>query len=179
MIKLNTIQAYLLFLIIIFAASCKDDKKIITDNDYGQFRNPLLEVNKGLVKKDADRIKKFCSRRNWEMQVSERGLFYQIYEHGNGDSARKERFATLEYRVELLDGTICYTSDSLGPMKFRIGKGGVESGLEEGIMMLREGDKARFILPPYMAHGLIGDEFRIPPRSIIVYDVELLNISDN
>jgi FKBP-type peptidyl-prolyl cis-trans isomerase len=44
--------------------------------------------------------------------------------------------------------------------------------------MLREGDKARFILPPHIAHGLLGDENRIPPRSVIVYEVELLNISD-
>jgi FKBP-type peptidyl-prolyl cis-trans isomerase len=53
-----------------------------------------------------------------------------------------------------------------------------ESGLEQGILMMQEGDKARFILPPHLAHGLLGDENMIPARSIIVYEVELLDISE-
>jgi FKBP-type peptidyl-prolyl cis-trans isomerase len=59
-----------------------------------------------------------------------------------------------------------------------VGKGGVESGLEEGILLLHEGDKARFVLAPHLAHGLIGDENRIPPRSIIIYYIELLAVYD-
>jgi FKBP-type peptidyl-prolyl cis-trans isomerase len=33
-------------------------------------------------------------------------------------------------------------------------------------------------MPPYLAHGILGDENKIPPRSIIVYDVEVLEIAD-
>jgi FKBP-type peptidyl-prolyl cis-trans isomerase len=40
------------------------------------------------------------------------------------------------------------------------------------------GDKARLILPPHLAHGLLGDENRIPARSIIVYEIELLDITN-
>jgi FKBP-type peptidyl-prolyl cis-trans isomerase len=54
----------------------------------------------------------------------------------------------------------------------------VESGLEEGILLLREGDKAKFILPPHLAHGLLGDDNKIPARSIIVYDLELLSLEN-
>ena len=42
--------------------------------------------------------------------------------------------------------------------------------------MLKKGSKARFILPPHLAHGLIGDENRIPARAIIIYDIEVLSI---
>jgi len=52
----------------------------------------------------------------------------------------------------------------------------VESGLEEGILLLRVGDKATFIMPPHLAHGLQGDGDRIPARSIIMYDVLLLKV---
>jgi len=84
----------------------------------------------------------------------------------------------LNYRISLLDGTLCYSSDSLGVKEFAIGHGGVESGLEEGILLLKVGDKARFIMPPFKAHGLLGDMKKIPARSIIVYEIELLKLID-
>ena len=113
------------------------------------------------------------------MSTTETGLWYQIYEHGTGDSARNGLIASLKYTVSLLDGTLCYTSDSTGEKTFLIGQGGVESGLEEGILLMRCGDKARFIMPPHLAHGLPGDNDKIPPRSTIVYQVELLNLTNH
>ena len=138
----------------------------------------LLRINKYLVGKDADIIRGYLKRRNWTMNTSPTGLWYMIYRKGNGAPAKTGKEATINYKVWLLDGTLCYSSDSLGQKKFRIGKGGVEKGLEEGILLLHVGDKARFIMPPHLADGLIGDEDRIPPRSIILYDLELVNISD-
>ena len=41
---------------------------------------------------------------------------------------------------------------------------------------MRAGDKARFIIPPHLAYGLLGDENRIPARSIIIYQVELVDV---
>ena len=52
----------------------------------------------------------------------------------------------------------------------------VESGLHEGVQLMRVGDKSRMIMPPHLAHGILGDGDCIPRRAIIIYDVELLNI---
>jgi len=60
---------------------------------------------------------------------------------------------------------------------FRIGHDDIESGLDIGIRMMREGDKAMFILPPNLAYGLLGDEKCIPARSIIVYELTLIKVS--
>jgi len=106
------------------------------------------------------------------------GLWYMIYEKGEGKKSKEGLYATINYNIALLDGPQCYSSDSLGPKRFKIGRSLVESGLEEGILLLTEGDKARFILPPHLAHGLVGDDNRIPARSIIVYDVELLSLNN-
>lgn len=138
----------------------------------------LMRINKYLVKKDADAIKGFVNRRGWNMTQTKAGLWYEITEHGNGAKAETDKIATLEYKVWLLDGTLCYSSDSLGNKSFVIGKGRVEPGLELGILLLREGDKARFIMLPHLAYGLIGDENRIPARATIVYEVHLLKIAD-
>jgi len=140
-------------------------------------KESLIRANKGLVTIDQERIEAFAERHQWDMHTTETGLWYQIYEHGDGDSARNGLIASLKYTVSLLDGTLCYSSDSTGEKTFLIGQGGVESGLEEGILKMRCGDKARFIMPPHLAHGLPGDNDKIPSRSTIVYQVELLNLT--
>jgi FKBP-type peptidyl-prolyl cis-trans isomerase len=137
-----------------------------------------MKINKYLVEKDADAIRGYINRHGWKMQESKAGLWYEITNTGTGKKAETGKTATLEYQVRLLNGTPCYSSDSLGNKTFTIGKGGVEPGLELGILMLREGDKARFIMPPHLAHGLVGDQNKIPARATIVYEVHLLKISD-
>lgn len=141
-------------------------------------KESLIRANKGLVTIDHERIEAFAERHQWEMSTTETGLWYQIYDHGDGDSVRIGLIANINYTVSLLDGTVCYSSDSTGQKSFVIGHGGVESGLEEAILMMRVGDKARFIMPPHLAHGLPGDNDKIPARSTIVYQVELLNLTD-
>jgi FKBP-type peptidyl-prolyl cis-trans isomerase len=53
----------------------------------------------------------------------------------------------------------------------------VESGLHEGVQLLSPGDSAILVIPSYRAHGLIGDQDRIPMRSSVVYRVGLVKLS--
>lgn len=168
--------------IIILAFSfscCNRHNQRLNDEQKASQKEAFIKANKGLVTLDQERIESYVNRHGWQMQKTKTGLWYQIYEPGTGALASTGQVAHLKYEVSLLDGTICYTSDSLGIMNFRIGQGGVESGLEEAILLMHVGDKGRFIMPPGMAHGLLGDENKIPPRSIIVYHAELLNLTSN
>jgi FKBP-type peptidyl-prolyl cis-trans isomerase FkpA len=177
MIQIRNINLFLV-LSFIFVFSCRnasDEQK--PENPLGESES-LMKVNRYFVEKDAEIIESFVKRRNWQMDITESGLWYMVYEKGHGPKAAVGKVARIEYRIFLLDGTICYNSERSGPKQFTIGRGGVESGLEEGILMLRTGDKARFILPPHLAYGLVGDENKIPPRSVIVYELEVVDISD-
>ncbi|HJZ39376.1 MAG TPA: FKBP-type peptidyl-prolyl cis-trans isomerase [Bacteroidales bacterium] len=165
------------FLLPVMLFGCRDKGK----NEYNEeavreTERALVGANRILVKKDQEKIKAYIGRHGLTLSETTSGLWYGIYRQGTGDRAEPGLLATLRYKVFLLDGTKCYDSDSLGVKQFRIGQGGVESGLEEGILMLREGDQARFIMPPHLAHGLPGDSNQIPARAIILYDVELLNV---
>ncbi len=164
-------------LLCVFLVSCIG-KSRRQEEEHNDTKKTLIEVNKILVKKDSEKIAGYIKTRNWDMAETKTGLWYMIYENGSGEKSKEGLDATINYRVSLLDGPECYNSDSLGPKTFKIGRGSVESGLEEGILLLREGDKARFILPPHLAHGLVGDDNKIPARSIIVYDVELLKLKN-
>ena len=139
-------------------------------------KETLMNVNKKLVDRDMTEIGRYADSLGLDMKKTESGLWYKIVKEGVGPKVKKGEIVTLDYKVTLLDGTTCYSSDKDGVKVFEAGHGGVESGLEEGILMLNKGAKAIFILPPYLAHGLLGDENKIPARSTIVYDVEVLSI---
>ena len=162
---------FLLVIALLFF-SCKN-QNTQQQNQVKNYDSVLVRINKYLVKEDQERIQSYIKRKGWNMQQSSTGFWYQIYQKGTGEQAKPGDWATIEYRIELLDGTLCYTSDSLGPKTFKINYGDVESGVHQGIVLMHEGDRAHFIFPPYLAHGLLGDEDKIPPRSIIVYDIYL------
>jgi FKBP-type peptidyl-prolyl cis-trans isomerase FkpA len=174
MIKIWIFLALYLFL----SASCANNDQKLNDKTTPNKQELLFRVNKYLVKKDADAINGFVKRHGWSMQQTQSGLWYEILDKGNGIRANNGKIASFSYKLWLLDGTLCYSSDSLGNKSFRIGKGGVEPGLEEGILLLNEGAKARFIMPPHLAYGLMGDENKIPARSTIIYELNLLKLSD-
>lgn len=171
--KIKYILAFV-FLSIIFI-SCQNDKNE-EKKDWHKINEQLIDVNKYLVKEDRERIESFIKRNEWNMTQTETGMWYEIYEKGKGELVKENDIATINYTITLLDGTLCYSSDSLGALTFKVGRANVESGMHQGIRLMNIGSKARFILPPHLAHGLVGDDNKIPPRSIIVYDVELLRI---
>jgi len=143
---------------------------------YKSSKNPLIEINKKLVKSEGERINDFLARYGWSMQETGSGLRYLIYHTGNGKNADTGNIAILNYTLTLLNGDTIYTSEKNGKKEFLIGKGGVESGLEEGILLLKEGDKAKFIIPSHLAFGLPGDGNKIPSKATLVYDLELIQL---
>lgn len=165
-------------LIFFMYASCNNSKQSYNDNSSENNKEKLIEVNRILVKKDRQKIARFIKRKGWNMTETDVGLWYEILKAGEGDSAKTGMIVNYDYKISLLDGTPCYDSETDGRKSFLIGKGNVEAGLEYGILYLREGSKARFILPPYLAHGLPGDEERIPARAIIIYEIELISLTN-
>lgn len=167
----------MLVLIMLVLYSCSGNDSSDTGETAVVQKDDLLRANQFLVGKDIDLVRAYAKRRNWNIDFTGTGLGYDIYEHGSGPRVVKGSTVTIEYKVSLLNGKVCYTSEKDGPKSFRAGQGGVEAGLEEGVLMLNEGDKARFILPPFLAHGLIGDQISIPPRAVVIYELELVNVS--
>lgn len=172
-------NGYIFFIMLLFVVpGCRRQQKIVSDEDYRKTKEALVGANRILVKKDDEKIKAYIRRHNWKMQQTASGLWFMILESGHGENAGTGKIITLDYNLDLLDGSHCYSSDSLGAKQFMIGQGGVESGLEEGVLLLREGSSARLIIPPHLAHGLTGDGSRIPARAIIVYEITVKKIED-
>jgi FKBP-type peptidyl-prolyl cis-trans isomerase FkpA len=141
-----------------------------------ELKDVLLGANTMLIDAEEQEIRDFIERYGWEMNDTGSGLKYMIYENGTGPKAHKDQIAYIHYSIRLITGDLIYTSHDDGIKSFRVGQGGVESGLEEGILLLRTGDKARFIMPSHLAHGVPGDGIKIPKRATIIYDIELVDL---
>lgn len=106
------------------------------------------------------------------------GLRYRILKSGNGDLPSPGDRVSVHYRGALMDGTVFDSSfERNQPIEFLLGEGQVIPGWDEGIQLLRVGDKARFILPPELAYGSRGAGGVIPPNAVLVFDVSLEGIS--
>lgn len=159
--------------------ACGDSQKKSTQNiniQSKEFQDKLIDANKMYVKQESDEIDQYVRHRAWNMTTTGTGLRYMITKKGEGEKAVIDKFARVNYKISLLDGTVCYTSDSTGARDFLVGQDNVESGLHEAIQLMNVGGKAVFILPSHLAHGLIGDENKIPPKSSVIYELELLAV---
>lgn len=105
------------------------------------------------------------------------GLRYKIEEKGNGPKAEKGQTVSVHYKGMLPDGSVFDSSYSRNqPIDFKLGKGQVISGWDEGIQLLNVGDKARFVIPSHLAYGERGAGGVIPPNATLVFDVELVKV---
>jgi FKBP-type peptidyl-prolyl cis-trans isomerase FkpA len=144
--------------------------------DEDQIKEALIETNKIVVMTEDQHIEDFIKRYGWQMETTGAGLRFAIIENGNGRKVMAGDIVVLDYTVKLITGDVIYSSAESGYKEFEVGRGGVESGLEEAVLLMHLGDRGRFILPSHLAYGLIGDEHLIPPKSTIIYEVKLIDL---
>jgi peptidyl-prolyl cis-trans isomerase A (cyclophilin A) len=105
------------------------------------------------------------------------GLRYQILQEGNGKQATKGATVSVHYKGQLLNGTVFDSSyKRKQPIDFTIGVGQVIAGWDEGIQLLKVGDKARMVIPSNLAYGEAGAGGVIPPDATLIFDVELMDV---
>lgn len=167
----------LLFLgLITMAASCHNERGPAAMPTQKEVNHGMEDINREFAKDERQMIDNYVKSHHLEMTPTGTGLLYSIYKKGTGALAANGQVATVAYSVSLLDGEKVYSSDEAGNKKFLIGRDNVESGIHEGILYMNVGAKGIFILPSHLAHGLSGDNDKIPPRSSVVYDIELLSL---
>ena len=105
------------------------------------------------------------------------GLRYQVIQEGGGVKAEKGKTVSVHYKGQLADGTVFDSSYKRNqPIDFPLGVGQVIPGWDEGIGLLKVGDKARFVIPSDLAYGSAGAGGVIPPDATLVFDVELMDV---
>jgi len=107
------------------------------------------------------------------------GLRYKILSEGSGAKAAKGKVVSVHYEGSLTNGQVFDSSFKRNqPIDFTLGIGQVISGWDEGIALLKVGDKARFVIPSHLGYGSQGAGGVIPPDATLLFDVELVNVKE-
>ena len=103
------------------------------------------------------------------------GLKYVVLKEGSGDKSRKYgQNVTVHYQGTFLNGKIFDSSILRGePATFKIGQ--VIEGWNEALQTMKKGEKRTLIIPYQLGYGIHGYPGVIPPKSTLIFDVELLD----
>ncbi|HHH45191.1 MAG TPA: FKBP-type peptidyl-prolyl cis-trans isomerase [Gammaproteobacteria bacterium] len=108
------------------------------------------------------------------------GLIYEDISVGNGDLCTgRGQTAIVHYTGWLEDGTQFDSSRDRGdPFSFPIDCGYVIRGWDEGVVGMQVGGVRKLTVPPQLAYGEQGAGGVIPPNATLVFEIELLEISE-
>jgi len=108
--------------------------------------------------------------------VTDSGLQYSVMTAADGAKPAATDNVTVHYRGTLLDGTEFDSSYSRNePATFQLN--GVIPGWTEGVQLMSEGSKFKFVIPYQLAYGERGAGASIPPYSTLIFEVELIKIN--
>ncbi|ACU07797.1 probable peptidyl-prolyl cis-trans isomerase [Flavobacteriaceae bacterium 3519-10] len=156
---------------------------------FAEGKSKIQENNKAIIAKiEADKKKKeeeFAANQQKlvddmkaGMQVTASGLYYKITKTTAGVAPAKGDDVAVHYAGRLVDGTEFDSSFKRNePIEFPVGIGQVIRGWDEGILLLKEGEAATFLIPSDLGYGPRGAGGVIPPNAWLIFDVELVKVN--
>jgi FKBP-type peptidyl-prolyl cis-trans isomerase FkpA len=156
-----------------------------------------MEKASGQLELEDKLIEDYVKDNNLQGTKTESGLYYIIEKEGSGPAIDQGDQASVHYAGYLLNGQIFDTSikevaeanniynpqrdqaGGYGPFDLQVGVGQVIPGWDEGLSLLKKGDKAKFIIPSPLAYGSRGAGSDIPGNSILIFDVEIVDVNKN
>lgn len=123
-------------------------------------------------------LEKYLADNKITAQAISNGMYYIRIREGSGISPDSGNIALLNYRGTFLNGRCFDFFYESQPFEYMVGqKDQLIQGLEIGVRRMREGERAKFIIPSHLAYGSAGSANEIvPPFTTVIYEVELLKV---
>lgn len=127
-------------------------------------------------------IQDYLAKNNIKATKTASGLYYKIDKPGSGPNAAAGQQITMNYTGTTLDGTPFDSNvdpkfQHVQPFVFGLGQRQVISGWDEGIALLNKGAKATLYIPSPLAYGPQSPSPAIAPNSVLIFDVEVVDIA--
>lgn len=155
------------------AASDMNQKKAEFKKQYADHIAQLVQQNAGY---QAEWDKKVKAKYPTAKKTAT-GLYYIITSQGAGAQAMQFDNVKVHYTGTLWNGKKFDSSYDRGqPLPLMLGVAKVIPGWDEGIALLKQGGKAKLIIPFYLAYGDQSPSADIPAKSDLIFDVELMAV---
>lgn len=175
----------------------------LLDNDgYEEWKkNKIMDIEKQKLekmdiqlKKDIETIDKYIKGSkeysSFKIHNTNSGLRYIIHNEGERDCAKSGNLVKVNYTGKTLNGNIFDTSietiakeankynpnRKYEPIEFTVGVGQVIKGWDEILQLLKKGSKATVFIPSTLAYGPNQVSNEITANSILIFNVELVDI---
>lgn len=137
----------------------------------------IVACNKGLSpeeqkQEDDSIIKDYIAENSLDAQKTSSGLYYVVEESGTGNYPVASDDVRVRYKGYYTSGEVFDESDPAG-ITFNLQ--GVIEGWTEGIPKFKEGGEGILLIPSALAYGEEGSG-SVPPNTVLIFDVELLDI---
>ncbi len=137
-----------------------------------------------LVNRDDQVIRDYLTERKISAQKLASGMYYQNLQQGLGNKPAIGDTVFVHYTGNIIYSYVFDNSRFRDtPFRFRVGIGNVISGWDLGVIDMRVGERGTFFIPSYLAYGSSGSPQSqttgvrsVPANSILIFDIELLEI---
>ncbi len=109
-------------------------------------------------------------------------MYYIMDRPTDGNPVAMDSLISVAYKGYLIDGRVFDEKTADNPIEFTLGSAEFIPGWNMGLLRLKEGEKARFIIPYQLAYGEEGKVNRntgnraIPPYETLVFDIEIISV---
>ena len=104
---------------------------------------------------------------------SKDGVFYEMIKEGEGSQVLVSDTVVAYYTGSLLNGTV-FDGTKEKPATFPLGR--LIKGWQTGLSLCKAGGKIRLIIPSGMAYSIRSRSAKIPPNSILVFNIEVVGV---
>ncbi len=104
------------------------------------------------------------------------GLQFRIIHAGFGKRPKASDMVTVSYKGSLINGKVFDATEPGLPAKFQANK--LIPGWTEALQLMREGDEWELVIPAHLAYGERGAGGAIPPNQTLVFDLQLISVSE-
>ncbi|MBN8702958.1 MAG: FKBP-type peptidyl-prolyl cis-trans isomerase [Bacteroidetes bacterium] len=153
-------------------------QKILSKEAYENELKLLAQLIDDLDIEEQRKLLIYLRQNNIFQSPLDNGLYYISAIEGDGPLVENEKTIVMRYNGYFMDGKKFDTTIDSSLFEFVMGKEDqIIPGIAEGIKLMKQGGKAKLIIPSHLAYGKDGSSTGVvPPYTTLIYDIEIVQV---
>ncbi len=171
----------IILLLLIYSCSEPLPRRPIS-NHTQSYMKASVNLNKKINIVEEEAIKYYMNQDTLSVYYNSQNGFWYKYLIKNNESILTPSIGDeveFEYEISDLLENVIYSNKTLGVQKYKIDKENIESGIQNGLKLMKEKEEIIFLFPSYNAFGFSGDKEKIGVKQPLIYKVKLNKINRN